>query len=204
MLTDHGVKLHGWARRDYESMHNHGRGALLYEFRNFMMKNVGVNEKELSSSSSSSGEPYIITFAASTSRTYTRNYNFGPQIRAIRDAFGSKVIVQKIDFPTRSVEDQLQIASKSAIYVTGNGGGAVTAMFLPRGASVILYFLEDGGREANGNTGGPARLDWDIFNNMAWIRSHWLPANTRNTAKDIDILVKLVAHELDYISHQLL
>jgi hypothetical protein len=199
MLTDHGYKLHGWARQDYESMHNHGRGAMLFEFRNFMMNNIGMDVKKLSG-----GEPYVITFAAGTSRTSARNYHFGPQIRAIRDAFGPRVRVQKIDFPTKSLQEQVKIASESAIYVTGNGGGAVTAMFLPRGASVILYFLEDGGKENNRPSGGPAMLDWDLFNNMAWIRSHWLPANTRDSANAIDILVKLVAHELDIISDQLL
>ncbi|KAI2512066.1 DUF563-containing protein [Fragilaria crotonensis] len=199
MLTDHGYKLHGWSREDYESMHNHGRGSMLYEFRNFMVTNIGLDVKKLASV-----EPLTITFAASTSRTSTRSYDFGPQILAIRDAFGSKVIVQKIDFAITSLQEQVRIASESAIYVTACGGGAVTAMFLPQGSSVVLYFVEDGGREDNRVTGGPAMLDWDLFNNMAWVRSHWLPARTMNAATDIDILVKLVAHELDIISEQIL
>ncbi|KAL3902573.1 MAG: hypothetical protein SGARI_005768, partial [Bacillariaceae sp.] len=41
-LTDHGTeKLHGWEDDDYELTHNHGRGGLLYDFRNFMMSNLG-------------------------------------------------------------------------------------------------------------------------------------------------------------------
>jgi hypothetical protein len=199
MLTDHGYKLHGWSREDYESMHNHGRGSLLYEFRNFMVTNIGLDVEKLASD-----EPFTITFAASTSRASSRSHDFGPQILAIRDAFGSRVIVQKVDFASKPLQEQVRIASESAIYITACGGGAVTAMFLPHGASVVLYFVEDGGREDNRVIGGPAMLDWDIFNNMAWIRSHWLPTRTMDKDTDIDILVKLVAHELDIISHQLL
>ena len=43
-LSDHGVqKKHGWEALDYETMHNHGRGALLYSFRNYMLSNVGIS-----------------------------------------------------------------------------------------------------------------------------------------------------------------
>ncbi|KAI2512053.1 DUF563-containing protein [Fragilaria crotonensis] len=111
MLTDHGYKLHGWSREDYESLHNHGRSSMLYEFRNFMVTNIGLDVKKLASV-----EPYSITIAASTSRTSTRNYDFGPQILAIRDAFGSKVIVQKVDFANKSLhgmsEDRVRTSSR--------------------------------------------------------------------------------------------
>jgi hypothetical protein len=88
--------------------------------------------------------------------------------------------------------------------VSACGGGAVTATFLPHGSSVILYYVEDGGVESNRRTGRPALLDWDLFNNMAWVRSHWLPSGTMNNATDLDIFVKLVGHELDIIDDQLL
>ena len=46
-LTDHGTKkIHGWEENDYKITQNHGRGAMLYAFRNFMMKNAGVPLKE--------------------------------------------------------------------------------------------------------------------------------------------------------------
>ena len=42
-LTDHGTsKLHGWEDSDYQSTQNHGRGGMIYEFRNFMLKNIGI------------------------------------------------------------------------------------------------------------------------------------------------------------------
>lgn len=199
MLTDHGFKLHGWSKQDYETMHNHGRGSMLYDFRNFMVKNLGLKVTTLPQAA-----PFTITFAASTSRSTYRDYNFGPQMMAIKNSFGDRVRVQKINFPSKTLREQVQIASESAIYVSACGGGAVTATFLPHGSSVILYYVEDGGVESNRRTGRPALLDWDLFNNMAWVRSHWLPSGTMNNATDLDIFVKLVGHELDIMADQVL
>ena len=70
-------------------------------------------------------------------------------------------------------------------------------MFLPRGSSAFLYYVENGGVEKNVKTGAPAMLDWDIFNNMAWIRSHWMPIKRMQEQEEIDAFVKLVGHELD-------
>jgi hypothetical protein len=201
MLTDHGYKLHGWAKTDYETMHNHGRGSMLYDFRNFMLDNVVGAEKN--NQELRQGPPYVITFAESTSRSSLRNFSFELQMKALKEAFGNAVIVQSIPFSSKSVADQLTIASETAIYVSACGGGAVTATFLPKGAALILFYVENGGVQNNRMTGQPARLDWDVFNNMAWIRSHWLASGSMNNSTDIDLFVKLVGHELDLMEHQL-
>mmetsp|Transcript_14797 Transcript_14797/g.24463 ORF Transcript_14797/g.24463 Transcript_14797/m.24463 type:complete len:366 (+) Transcript_14797:75-1172(+) len=200
MLTDHGYKLHGWSKKDYETMHNHGRGSMLYDFRNFMLNNVlgaSKNKEDLRK-----GPPYVITFADGTSRSSLRNFGFELQMKALQEAFGNQVIVQKIAFATHSLEEQLKIASETSIYVSACGGGAVTATFLPKGAALVLFYVETGGVQNNRNTGLPARLDWDVFNNMAWIRSHWLPSTSMDNVSDVELFTKLVGHELDLMEHQ--
>lgn len=200
MLTDHGYKLHGWHKKDYETMHNHGRGAMLYDFRNFMVQNVGLEPNV----PLRKGAPFVITFATSTSQSTLRDFDFSKQIHALRtSSFAAKLIVQKISFPSKPLQAQVQAASETAIYVSACGGGAVTAMFLPKGAASILYFVEDGGVQNNRHTGLPARLDWDLFNNMAWMRSHWMPSGSMNNKADIDVFVKLVEQELDLMEDQL-
>ncbi len=78
--------------------------------------------------------------------------------------------------------------------------GAVTATFLPKGASLIIYFVEDGGmHRGRRDFSTPARLDWDIFNNMGYIRVHWLPLQTMNTRSDLSALVQLIDHEIHLI-----
>ena len=91
----------------------------------------------------------------------------------------------------------MEIASQTSIFITGCGGGAVTATFLPKGASVILYYVEDGGVRNNKNTGTPARLDWDLFNNFGYLKVHWLPKGTMQSETDLKALAVLVQHELD-------
>jgi hypothetical protein len=47
--------------------------------------------------------------------------------------------------------------------------------------------------------GTPARLDWDYFNNMAYVRVTWLSHLTMKKAKDIEGFVLLMLHEIDMI-----
>jgi hypothetical protein len=111
MLTDHGMKLHGWTKKDYESMHNHGRGAMLFEFRNFMVSNVGLSVQKLPKR-----PPYMVTFAVSTSRSTLRSLDFTLHKEAIKKAYGAKVKVQEVYFPAKKIREQVQIASETAIY----------------------------------------------------------------------------------------
>jgi hypothetical protein len=40
-------------------------------------------------------------------------------------------------------------------------------------------------------------LDWDLLNNLGYIRTHWLPIGTMNELDGLDALVYLVRHEMD-------
>jgi hypothetical protein len=115
---------------------------------------------------------------------------------AVEKAFGDRVIVTPMVAHRLSIYEQARITSQAAIFVTGSGGGAVTASFLPRGASLIVYFTENGGMRNGKPDNSPARLDWDIFNNMGYLRVHWLPLRTMNKESDLAALVQLVDHEL--------
>ena len=98
-----------------------------------------------------------------------------------------------------TLRQQMQVALESAIYVTVSGGGAVTATFLPPGATLIVYYLEDGGFDYwnTSYTYTPARLDWDLLNNAGHLRVHWLPMKTMNSRGALEVLEQLVLHELE-------
>lgn len=199
MLTDHGTKLHGWHRKDYEVSHNHGRGALLYDFRNFMVSNLGLPIRKVTRE-----PPYIITFSRSSTSRGNRLIQFNNYIQALNKEIGDEIIVREVHLSSHSLEDQVRIADESSIFISSCGGGAVTAQFLPEGASLILFYLEDGGVEDNKRTQLPARLDWDLFNNMGFIRVHWLPIGEMDTKLHIDTFVKLIRHEIDVLNDQIL
>jgi len=192
-LTDHGTsKLHGWENKDYEITQNHGRGGMIYEFRNFMLKNMGI-PTELNHK-----PPFRIIFSEKSSNIGHRNFDFTKQKQMLEQTFNpSYVSVESYIFSEMSLANQLETASQASILITSCGGGAVTSMFMPKGSSVIFYYLEDGGVINNKPTGKPARLDWDLFNNMAYLKVHWLPAGTMKKDADTKAFLLLIQHELD-------
>jgi hypothetical protein len=192
-LTDHGTgKTHGWEPDDYRSTHNHGRGGLFWNFRLFAMRNVGVVDEPMT-------VPYRIIFSLESSTIANRKMHFETQIKLFKKSFDPKeVVVESYSFKDYSLKKQIEIASRASIFITGCGGGAVTATFLPKGASVFLYYAEDGGVAKNKRTGTPARLDWDLFNNLGYLRVHWIP-RTLSKSEEAEVLINMVEHELEII-----
>ena len=191
-LTDHGGKLHGWEEGDYGTTQNHGRGGLLYDFRNFMMSNIGLPQEFIHV------PPFRIVFSEKSSENLSRNLDFGRQKEILRMSFNPQYIsVETYVFKDIPLVQQVDLAGQTTIYISGVGGGAVTAMFLPRGASLFLYFMATAGTEGGRASGKPARLDWDLFNNLGYLKVHWLPTETMHEDADLRSLVLLVQHELD-------
>ena len=229
-LTDHGTtKLHGWEPSDYKSVYNAGRGGQLWKFRNFMLSNLGLipddendhDEKEEGNSDNNAimmineppRVPYVILFSENSSKNPSRNIRFDPYVQALKESTlfvnnnnDDEIIqVRQVQMHNYSLKEQASMVQHAAIYVTANGGGAVSATFLPRGSSVMLFYNEKGGISRNKGTGLPARLDWDYFNNMAYTRVHWLTKPTELdelTVNDdnIQLFVELVKHEVDVMT----
>ncbi|CAB9519558.1 expressed unknown protein [Seminavis robusta] len=199
-LTDHGTKkLHGWIRDDYKITHNHGRGALLYEFRNFMLQNLGLPLQPVTSQQ----QPFKVVFSVSSSDIGSRDLDFVKQINTLRENFDPTILsVESYVMKDLTVPQQVQIASEAAFFITICGGGAVTAMFLPKGATVILYYLEHGGVEYGRPTHSYAFLDWDLFNNLSHLRTHWLPTQTMDNRIDLRALVLLMEQELELMQNE--
>lgn len=202
-LTDHGTKkLHGWMREDYKITHNHGRGALLYEFRNFMLQNIGL---PIAAVFKKPNPPFKIVFSVGSSDIPARNLDFEKQIGTLHSSLPEELVqVEAYVMKELSVQQQVKLASETAVFITMCGGGAVTGMFLPKGASVILYYLEHGGVERGVRTGLPAHLDWDLFNHLSHVRTHWMPSRTMDNRVDLRALVLLVQQELDLIQTEVL
>jgi hypothetical protein len=196
MLTDHATKAHGWEPKDYKTTHNTGRGAALYAFRNFLMHNLKLPNQPLQTQA-----PYAISFSMLSSHSSKRSQDYITQMKAVNRTFSTdELVVHGHVMEDLTVQEQVKLASTSAIFVTTSGGGAVTATFLPRGASLIIYYVGDGSRENNKQTGKPARLDWDLFNHMSYIRVHWLPVKDMNSPQGLATFLQLIRNELHVIS----
>lgn len=201
MLTDHGPKLHGWDVEDYVISHNSGRGGMLYEFRKWMMTNINIDPHK-----SISKGPYTIVFNANSSNKATRNVHFKEHTKRLKDRLGKKydLDIRVEAMSNMSLHEQIELVSGASIMATMCGGGAVTAMFLPKGASLLTFFSE---KERQGNA--MPRLDWDLLNNLSYLRVHWLPrpqkiqfGNHEGPREvDYEAFISLIDHELDVISH---
>jgi hypothetical protein len=255
MLTDHGLKKHGWETPDYRTMHNLGRGPSLYKFRSFLMTNMGYTSRQIhhnvleakaSTASTTSTNnnidvasppslPIKIVVSRFSSRGKIRNISFQPEVDALLEAFcdddhngndgdgDETVLIQPKIFTYMNATEQVDVVMDASIMVTVAGGGAVTAMFLPRGASLIVYYDEENidppAKNADGNAAQDSvdsaeeadpnpnnrpvisgHLDWDYLNNLGYLRVHWLPLRSlRQGAGDTSILVDLVKSEIEFI-----
>ena len=204
-LTDHGTdKGHGWEQRDYQTMYNQGRGGQLWRFRNFMLRHLQLPI----TTAPPVGPPYRIIFSERSSAMPHRSISFGPFVEALQNAADFKDVIEPLQVRMKdySLVEQAQLVGQAAIYVTGSGGGAVTATFLPRGASLLVFYSEVGGVENNKGSGKPARLDWDYFNNMGYVKTHWLPQprwyGKIPTEEEKQIFVELIRHDLNQLQER--
>jgi len=206
MATDHGEKSHGWGPEDYKSSHNMNRAASFYRFRNYMMNNIGVPTTPLKNIIKKG--KFKIVFSINSSSTGNRMVSFQEHASRLKKELGEKYELEivKVQLAKLKVVEQIELMSTTSILVTMCGGGAVTSTFLPKGSALFVFFHDEGGDNKT-----PARLDWDMFNHISYIRTHWLP-RPKKTVKmngsatgpkevDYEAFVKLVDHELDIISH---
>ena len=146
----------------------------MLEFRNYMLQNIGIPWE---TPMVNKDAKFRITFATNSSRF--RVTDFQTHVDALNQSvLSDEIEIHRYKMSDLSLKDQVSIASNSAIYITAAGGGAVTGMFLPEGASLIVFYAVDGGRIRNKPTGLPALLDFDILNNLSYIRVHWIPIPT--------------------------
>jgi hypothetical protein len=151
--------------------------------------------------------PYLIIFSEISSAMTHRSLDFTRQIAALKRELQKNnkdinVRIESHQMKKYSLKEQAELVSKAAVYVTGCGGGAVTATFLPKGSSLLVFYAAAGGVENNKNSGKPARLDWDYFNNMAYTRVHWIPQRRKDTDEEVDVFVLLIQHELGIIRRE--
>ena len=189
MLTDHGYNNHGHSVQDYERPVNVGRGASLRRFRDWSLKKAGMPKHVPEKNAR-----YNITFSLDSSHSRDRRIRFEKQVLAVKAAFqGNSTIpvnIEQVILKEMSLHEQLQLAMQSSIFVTVAGGGAATAFYLPKGATLVMYFPDH------------RRLDWDLWNHYANLNVHWMPTKTMDTTDDLKALAELIKHDLQRLQDQ--
>ena len=160
-------------------------------FRQHVMENIGLGHL----STVPREPPHRIVVSQSSSSVPVRNLKLEFEIEMLQKGIPN-ALVEPYTFRDLSLTEQLRIAGQAAVYITPCGGGAVTGMFLPPGASIIIYYQHNGGILNNHGTDLPAMLDWDLFSAMSHLRVHWFPMAARGDYVGQAGLVFLIKHEL--------
>ena len=193
------------------SPHNLGRGGLLADFRENMVHNVMHGDFVEPHSNS---RKIRILFSQLSSRDADRRLDFDRQSTYLRENLGDEFSIQTAKLWEMDLGQQVELVQTTDIFVSTCGGGSLTATFLSKGASFFVYYNTTGSYDflnaekarANGLKGRelmkvslnhePARLDWDLLNNAGYLSVHWLPVDTMNEIGDLDLLLRLVEHEV--------
>jgi hypothetical protein len=226
ILTDHGTnQRHGQYLPDYLHPHNAVRGPIFYDFRNWVLRNLHLHEEEYgpffyrrrqqqhphgvttTTNHGLSNAPRVIniTMSINSTKDPLRYWNSDAYLHAMQQELLFASSSSSFSFQLQSVvvsqlsaTEQVQLAVQSTMYLTVVGGGSVTAMWLPPGASLLLFYpvltfaqtativdrmiqtRKRGPRQSDLYLTNVPRLtlDWDVWNHLSYIRVHWLPLPT--------------------------
>lgn len=233
-LTDHGWKRHGSKSSDYRESRNVGRGILFDKFRRDALSNMGIRTQRKASfpiSLTSLNKPIwrIVISIDVALNDFVPNENM-KRIQGVAALLEATLLRRKLNttnedddeveiLPTavfnQSLYDQMQLIRRTCVYICVNTGDSAVAAFLPRGASLILFYDDNEkvvsdimgkGKRKSQQRHQAVMLDWDLWNNMAHLYVHWLPLSTMkdktgNTAGS-NVLNALVNSELVRLRRQ--
>ena len=208
LLTDHGWYDHGWETPSsilqVDPPHNLGRGRLFYDYTQYLVRSHHQERQTKLTSSTTTTSLWVpqISFSIESSRDWSRRLNFTSQMNALKAMpdDNKNLVIQSYRMYELSLSEQMDVAMQTNIFVSVCGGGSMTTTFLPRNTVVILFYDPHGGLDYYNNNvhpnALPARLDWDLLNNAAHLRVHWLPISDMDTPGQIELFVRLVRHEV--------
>ncbi|KAG7360432.1 DUF563 domain containing protein [Nitzschia inconspicua] len=186
MLTDHGFKTHGQQLDDYKVVWNDGRGPLFWDFRGFVLNNVGISPHV--------PPPFKVTFSIHSSNNPSRRRDFFKQIKMVKSVIPS-ASVATVELATMTMPEQLKEVLETKVFVSVIGGSTSTAMFLQRNACLILFY-NDMDDFASGTQAMPTMMDFDFWNNASYLQVHWLPISTMDSDKDLGLLASMIQEQL--------
>jgi hypothetical protein len=202
MLTDHGLVRRtkkGQGAGSPPTSRNVGRGPLLYDFTRFCLSQAGVIPvvpSNKSSDAQNKKETFLVTVAivapppageGSTEKTQQRLLLLESLVRTLQPAttLNSDLLwtIQPWRYMGGVEKAYLQQVARSSVWICEAAGDAAwLALFLPRGATLILLYDDDDhdqGQSANNVQGGKKKqverhFKSDLWNHLSYLKVHWL------------------------------
>jgi len=148
-----------------------GRSSQRYRFRNFVLENIlGTNRfKELNGRA----PQVFITFSLPGGSSRPGEVSFFEKfISAAKARYGSHRI-RVDDMAKLSFKEQGELALDTAVFVSNHGGGSSTSIFLPKGASVLLYHTPN------------VKFDHRYYETLSYLRTVWIPLKDYNNTEKL-------------------
>lgn len=225
-----GLGPHGIRDTKNSALHNYGRGGILWMFRNYCLSNLRLssvtndrhknfriifagdlftnhNEKEMTLQNKNEGSNFaLLKEGLRRSLDYdesTSNQNYN-----ITNHNVTRIEIESHDFSDKNVTDHIRLMVDSSIFISFCSDlTTVLASFLPRGATLIIFYYEKMEIRYE-STGGTKNINTipqstcrhhyqDLLNNLSYVRVHWLPMIDKECLEqDLDVLYNLVKHEI--------
>jgi hypothetical protein len=139
----------------------------------------------------------IVVSQNSSSKMYRANNTFAYHINGLKKSLGDRADIVPVELSSLTLREQVDLMSTTAVFISVVGGGASTAMFLPKGAHVILYYLPY-----------HSYLDYDFWNQFPHLNIHWVPhfriRKDERKEQHVKSLIKLISKELDALDAEIL
>ena len=207
-FSDHCDRGHGWYAADFEGPPgracNARREDTHWRFRAWLLANLGVEGsavpgrlplpahcRHVDGANGARGRPLVIIFDKDTQKSYgdpqqSKISKWGGVLHRlaalVRAEGGADACV--LDPASISPEDQAAVCSRAAVIVSDSGGGAVSAIFLPRGAAVVLLIRTDLDVSTYGKRRKVAPLDWDLWHHLGYVRVRWFDPTGLDKARE--------------------
>ena len=108
----------------------------LYRFRQWTLENIFGGERQAAIEQNVPATH--ITVALPVGNSHEGVLWFEDIIPALQQQFGNET-VRVVDFASLSLQDQARLAIATKVLLINAGGGSMTATFLPRGSTIILF-----------------------------------------------------------------
>jgi hypothetical protein len=169
-----------------------GRTAQFYAFREFLLGNIfWPSYNSIQSQKKAEGRNGYITFSLPVGSSRPKEVSFFENIIPIARTLYGEDRVKVMDMAKMSAQEEAMLALDTALLFVNHGGGSITSIFLPRGASVFLYTA--GGcnkKNAVWCDEGKNHFDSVFYNGNGYLRQHWIEEGDRNNTDKIKALMQ--------------
>ncbi len=184
-------------RNNRHVFHNQGKGGILWMFRNYCLGNLGLSEKSKDRTVSSLIRLVFSTTSANdlaSIETEMRDFLLSKDPESLAE-------IESHDFSNDNNMDMIsrvKLMTETTVFIaTCNDATATAALFLPRGASLIVLYgtdNHDAAKEEAQELTSACLGYKDLLNNLSHVFIHWLPLNAVHTKEGREVLFGVVKH----------